>query len=605
MMAEKKRAVLIVFLAAYPFFLYFVILLVPHVGESLAVTISELEIEMESGNDFLIPRYTDNTVKACAVFTVVYFIISSAVISSIRNYRTDEEYGSAKWGSVTSLNRFLSNHTREGIRKLNEMNLRLTRNVSIGFDYFRHQLNLNVLIFGGSGARKTRGFIIPNLMMHNSSFVVTDPKGEILTKAGKLLKLFGYDIRVLDLKNPEKSFGYNPFVYFKDDKDVLSFVNQTWEAMGDKTATKGESIWDDQAKNMLLSFMLYLFHYAPYEEQNFATVIEMMNEVKSGEDSKQPQSAVDMLFEKIPYTDPAYGFYKAWSAARGRTLASIVTTLSARLAVFNLDTLKKLTSVDELNLTELGVKKTALFIVTPDSDKSLNFLAGTLYSQLFRQLFDYADNVCRGELPVHVTFLMDEFANIALPDDYEKILSTVRSRNISFCIVLQNKAQIEALFEKVYKSLIGNCDSFLFLGSNEYDTCKYFSDLMDDETVIVRTYNKTYGLRGSVTRNETKTARKLMTPGELRKLSNRKAVLIVRGQDPVIDYKIDMKRCDNYRLLADGRRFRKNMYEWGTTERSIGELELLTGRYGGEIVPLPETKAELLDDSSLRQIFYK
>lgn len=597
LLAEKKKATAISLACLYPFIMYMIIVLIPCFEKNNGL----FEFMMNLQKDLIIfpPIITKNTLPVCMIATVFYIGIATVIVSSMKNTRTDEEYGSAKFGNVFKLNNFYKS-------KVIDVNIQITQNFMIGLDVIRHEKNLNTLIFGGSGTRKTRGFIIPNLINIISgkmSFVVTDPKGEILTKVGKFLKLFGYDIRVLDLKEHYKSHGYNPFVYFRNDDDILIFVNQLWASMSDKNAMKGEQIWDDQAKNMLLSFMMYLYHYAPKHEQNFDMVIHMMNEVKASEGNHQEMTVIDMLFNRLSPDDPTYGYYKGWSAAKGRTLASIVATLSAKLTIFNLDSMKKLTYCDELNLTDLATQKVALFCVIPDNNTVYNFIAGAMYQQLIQQLYDYADKVMHGPLPMHVRFMMDEFANIALPDDYEKILSTARSRNMSFVIVLQNKSQIEALYEKVYKSLIGNCDIMLFLGSSELETCKYFSELMDKETVSVITHSRSYGRNASYTRNETKAARDLMTPGELRKLSNKKCVLLIRGEDPVIDYKIKLNKCKNYKLIADGKRFNKNMYEWGTTESATCSADVLHPGYAGKIVPLPKTKGKLMSDKELSILF--
>ncbi len=528
--------------------------------------------------------------------SMVYWLIVACMILNMKNYRFDEEYGSAKFGNKHAINRMYACKTKMNGEKAKLWNTRLSQCVSMGLDVQRHLRNLNVLIFGGSGTGKTRGFIFPNLLMANCSFVITDPKGEILNKIGKfLIKIRGYKIRVLDLKNHIKSHGYNPFKYFRGDDDILKFVTQSWEAMSDKTAAKGEQVWDDQAKNMYISLIMYLFHYAPEDEQNFDTVMKLIQEIKASEGAKQEITAVDILFEGIDHTSATYGYYKGWSAAKGRTLASIVATLTAKLTVFNLESLRKLTYYDELDFAELATEKVALFCVIPDNDTSYNFLAGTMYSQLIQELYRLADDVFHGPLPMHVRFLMDEFANIALPDNYEKILSTARSRNMSFAIILQNKAQIEALYEKVYKSLIGNCDSFLFLGSPEYETCKYFSDLIGKETVYVKTRNVTRGSNPSSTTNEQKIGRELLMPDELRKLNNGKCVLMIRGEDPVIDNKIKLRRCRNYKHMADGRRYKKNAYDWGTADLVTGSFEVLPGNYQGCLVPLPPTNAKLVD----------
>lgn len=588
MLAEKKRQMAWAFVMAYPFFLYFFVCIAPYANSFRDIIYGMEHMSYK-------PVWCDKTLKVCAICSVAYIMIAVMVVTTMKNYRTDEEYGDAKLGSVTMLNWIYACK-----KKLN--NIRLTENIMMGIDVFRHGLNLHTMVIGGSGSWKTRGYIIPNILMGNCSFVITDPKGDVLYKVGRfLLKILGYDVRVFDLKNHEKSLCYNPFVYFRNDNDIVRFVNNTWEAMSDKRATRGDDMWPDQAKAMLLSLMMYLYHYAPVEEQNFETVMNMLNEIKSSEGMKAEVTPIDLLFEQIPHDDPCYGYYKAWSAAKGRTLASILATLQAKMKVFNLESMRRLTYCDELNLRDLATKKVALFCVTPDIDKSFNFLAGTMYSQLIQVLFDIADNVYHGPLPQTVRFLWDEFANIALPDDYENILSTARSRNISFSIVLQNKQQIEALYEKVYQSLIGQCDTFLFLGSNELETCKYFSELMGDETVVVKTYNTTYGMHGSVTKQESKAGRKLMTPGELRKLNKKKAVLIIRGEDPVIDYKIRLKKCKNYKYLAEGRRKKKYAFNWGTTEYASGEAVALS-KYTKRYNPIPNTTSTLMDDEDIKKL---
>lgn len=591
MLAERRKTYALVFLIAYFIFLP---VLARFAGCSGLYDAYMYAVTDVAARPFAID-FSIRTLKVCLTGTIMYWLGAACFLMNMKNYRFGEEYGSAKFGSKYKLNRFYRcQETLDGIAA-NLRNLHFTEKVMVGLDVFRHQKNLNTLIIGGSGTWKTRGFIIPNLLRANCSYVITDPKGEILAKTGKFLKLMGYKIRVLDLKEHWKSHCYNPFAYFRGDDDILKFVNQTWEAMSDKKATKGEQIWDDQAKNMFMSLVMYLYHYAPPDEQNFDMVMKLIHEIKASEDARQQLTAVDIMFERIDHNSATYGYYKGWSAAKGRTLASIISTLTAKLTVFNLDSLRKLTMCDELDLTSLATEKVALFCVIPDNDTSYNFIAGTMYSQLIQQLYEYADTVCHGMLPRHVRFLMDEFANVALPDDYEKILSTSRSRNISFAIVLQNKNQIEALYEKVYQSLIGNCDEILFLGSSEYETCKYFSDLLGNETVDVMTQNSTRGTNASVTKNMQKIGRALMFPDELRKLDNRKAILLIRGEDPVIDYKIRLKKCRNYKYLADGIRTKKNMYEWGNAEMASGNLQVISPSYGGKITPLPKTDAVLVN----------
>ncbi|MBR1508992.1 MAG: type IV secretory system conjugative DNA transfer family protein [Eubacterium sp.] len=411
------------------------------------------------------------------------------------------------------------------------------------------------------------------------------PKGEICKKTGRLLKRFGYDVRVLDLKKHDKSHGYNPFEYFRSDDDILMFANNMWEAMEDKTASRGDPTWPELARAMLLSFMLYLFHYAPPDEQNFDMVVELMHKVKIDDEKGKAAtvSELDNLFDRIPHDDTAYGYYKDWSTSSGRTLASIYVTLSAKLSVFNLESMRKLTFKDEMGILDLADKKVAIFMVIPDDTAVYNFLAGTLYTQMFQQLYDYADGLPSGALPQHVRFYMDEFANIALPNDYQRILATARSRNMSFVIVLQDKQQIEAIFEKHYKSILSNCNFRLFLGTNEIETCEYFSKFLGKETITVASETKNYGKGGGSSRNESKTGRELMTADELLKLSKRKCVIYIPGESACMDFKEDMTRHKYYRYIADGIRTWKNGYDWGEDNITHGKMQLLDNDYLGDI----------------------
>lgn len=564
--------------------------------------------------DFTFDR---NTPKVILIASSVYFFGWYIGITSMKNTRTGEEYGSSKWMDPGRLGRMLKEkkkftrndwevilsqtkkclkerHPVEALKRIIyqmstendvpvwQLNMLFSERVKVAIK--TKCSNINTLILGGSGKGKSRGFIIPNIMQLNSTFLCTDPKGEILRMTGKLLKMNGYDVRVLDLKNHERSHGYNPFVYFRNDDDVLLFVNNFWSAMEDKAATKGEQIWDEQAKSMLMSFCLFLYHYAPIEEQNFDTVMYLYHQVDISENGGN--ALLDKLYERIPHEDPAYGYYKDWSIAKGRTLASICSTFSSRMAIFNLESMKSLTYKDEMDLLDLATKKVALFLVLPDSNAVYNFIAGTLYTQVFQQLYDYADNVANGPLPQHVRFYMDEFANIALPNDYQKILSTARSRNMSFVIVLQDKQQIEAIFEKYYKTLYGNCSFLLFLGSKELDTCKYYSELLGKETIHVYTYTKNYGRNSGSSRNEQIVGRELMQPDELQRLDPRKCIVYVDGQNASLDTKTDMTRHKYYRYIADGPNERINEYRWGEDAYSTGRIEILS-EYNGLITPLP------------------
>ena len=574
MLLQRKRMMTILSMTMYPVLLLLMMRLSSFPGGNLVKFIDFISEDV-SVHPLRI-SWNRHTLPVCFIFTVAYVVIWFLIITSLKNTRFGEEHGSAKWVSADTLGRKLKarrsrSDRKERKKRLHEIRerylLRNERKKALKEekrrsrnDLYRQNIlfsdkvkvamdtkceNINTLILGGAGRMKSRGFIMPNIMQMNSNIVCTDPKGEILKKTGHLLKKNGYDVRVLDLVEHFRSHGYNPFPYFRSDDDILLFVNNMWGAMEDKTATKGEQIWDDQAKNMMMSLCLYLYHFAPKEEQNIANVMLMFNNINDSED-KKTADPVDRLFEKIPKDDTSYTYYKAWSSAVGRTLASIRATFSSRMSVFNLSSMKALTYKDEMNLLDLATKKVAIFMVIPDNNSVYNFMAGTLYTQIFQQLYDYADHVCNGPLPRHVRFMMDEFGNIALPNDYQKILSTSRSRNVSFVIVLQDKQQIEAIFEKYFRTIYGNCAWQLFLGSLELETCKYYSELLGKETIHAYTYTKNYGRQGGSSRQEQLIERDLMKPDEIRALPKQECVLYTPYYGVVRDLKYDMSRHPFY-----------------------------------------------------------
>lgn len=616
-MHVKKRNYTIAVLSMYPIVLFLAIRLSAFKGGGLMAFIDYAGYELDE-RPFDI-HFTAGTPKAVLIASFSYFSIAFLIINSLKNTRRGEEYGSARFGSPWYINRANKTQKKKLTEDLKLIKLRQTYTLysrRIRVSIVSACKNINTLILGAPGTGKSRGFIIPNIMQMNCNMVITDPKAEILIKVGRLLKDNGYDIRVLDLKNHYRSHGYNPFSYFRDENDVFLFVNNMWEAMSDKTAQKGEQIWDDQAKNMLMSIMLYLYYFAPKDEQNFDMVLEIMSVIDSSEDNGKDDlpKRHERLFEYIPHDCTAYRYYTMWNSAKGRTLSSIVATLSAKMAVFSLISMRKLTYHDEMNILDLAKKKIAVFMILPDDNKVYNFIAGTLYCQMFQQLYDYADNVMHGPLERHVRFFMDEFSNIALPDDYHKILSTSRSRNISFAIVLQDKSQIEALYKDTYKTLIADCAFKLFLGSNEYETCKYFSDILGKETITIYTYNKTYGMHGSTTRNETKQGRELLTADELQThLKDNECIFYSSNMYAVRDKKNDISRHKLYKYIADGKKRQNLMYDWGEDSYSDGSVQMIAKGYNGEFTPLikPEnnddTKAEwvLLDNEDIETMISK
>lgn len=513
--------------------------------------------------------------------TIIYALIGAAIYDSLKNTRPGEEHGSARWATVREINKKYAAKEvvfPEAPKWMQDMIL--TNRARLGFDFYRHGKNGNTLIWGGPGTWKSRGYIIPNLMQMNCNYVVTDPKGELAKKCGDMLKRMGYRVIVFDVSNPEKSVCYNPFVYFRNDMDVLDFVNNFFSSQEQKDSLKENQFWDDMAKNLMMAFCFLLYHEAPKEEQNMATVLQLLQAAEVSEEDGF-MSPVDMIFAKLEKEKPghiAVGYYKSYHKGGPKTLQSIQSTLSSKLAYFNMEALQKLTITDDIDIRSFATQKTALFCVTPDSKASLNFLIGTLYQQMFQQLYDLADNVYDGPLPIHIRFLLDEFANIALPDDYQKILSTARSRNISFAIVLQDKSQIEKIFDTIYKTLMACCSEWLFLGSNEKETCEYFSALVGKETVMVRSTSISHGMNANYTVQYTPTQRDLMTADEMRRKSNKLAILIIEGENALKDEKYNMKKHPNYYMVAEGKNLKRKkepakIYDWGSTKQAKAHME--------------------------------
>ena len=394
---------------------------------------------------------------------------------------------------------------------------------------------------------------------------------------GHLLEKEGYKVKVLDLVTPKLSHCYNPFKYIQDDNDVQKLVANLFKSTTPKGAgATSDPFWDIAAQMLLSALIFYLKYEAPEDEQNFAVVGEMLRAGKPKEDDEDYESPLDILFKKLEYRNPdhiAVKYYKDYHSGAGRTLKSIQVTLSSKLEKFNIDEIANLTMTDEMELDRLGEEKIAVFAVIPDTHTSYNFLVSILYTQIFQNAFYRADNNYRGALPIPVHFLMDEFANVALPDDFDKILSVMRSRNVFVSIILQNLSQLKALFEKQWESIVGNCDQFLYLGGNEQSTHKYVTELLGKETIDTNTYGKSTGHSGSYSTNYQSTGRELLTADEVRMLDNNKAILLIRGEKPVIDFKYDILKHPNVKYTADGD---GKMYEHGEVTRATGEIQELT-----------------------------
>lgn len=533
----------------------------------------------------------EDSVKAVLVLLLCYGMGVGIYFSTCRNYRRREEHGSAKWGSASAVNKKYAQQPKSE-------NKLLTQNVAIGLNAKKHRRNLNTLVIGGSGAGKTRFFCKPNLMQCcRNSYFVLDPKGEIVRDVGELLSQKEYEVRVLDLISMEKSHCYNPFVYLQSDNDIQRLVTNLFKATTPKGSQSNDPFWDTSA-SMLLSALVYYLHYeAPEDEQNFAMVMEMLRAgaIENEEDSRP--TPLDYLFADLEMDRPdhiALKYYRSYHAGSAKTLKSIQITLAARLEKFNLESLAALTCTDELDLASMGEKKVALFAIIPDNDSSFNFLVSILYTQLFQQLFFSADHIHGGALPIPVHFLMDEFANVSLPDDFDKILSVMRSRGVSVSIILQNLAQLKALFEKQWESIVGNCDEFLYLGGNEQSTHKYVSELLGKSTIDTNTYGKSSGRSGNYSTNYQISGRELLTPDEVRMLDNQYAILFIRGERPVLDFKYDILKHPNVALTADGK---AGVYQHGAVRSDIATIEVTY--LDPKTLPdteVPETDYVLLSD---------
>lgn len=495
--------------------------------------------------------WTPYTLKCMLGSLLLYGCGIALYYSSRENRRPGEEYGSAKWGNPKELNRKYMDHQHK------DANIILTQRVRLGMDGYITQRNMNILVIGGSGSGKTRYFCKPGLYSANCSYLVTDPKGELLKAAGGLLLSLGYEVRVFNLIDPEQSDCYNPFVYVREEKDVLSLIDNLIKNTTPRNASSNDPFWEKAEVALDSALMLYLIHEAPQDEQNFETMIYMMNFADVREEDEQYRSPLDMLFRALEEEQPAHVAvkqYKVFKQAAGKTAKSILVTAAVRLAAFNIPQYAAMTSMDEMDFGSLGERKRAIFCVIPVNDSSMNYLVGMLYTQCFQELYRRADLKYNGRLPVPVRVIQDEWANVAQPESYPKILATCRSYNIGLNIIVQNVQQIKALYEKEHESIIGNCDTLLFLGGgNEPASLEFIVKLLGRETLATRTRGQTKGRSGSSTTNYQQTGRDLMTVDEVRKLDTNKAILFIRGEDPVIDRKYNLKRHPNIKLTSDGK----------------------------------------------------
>ena len=515
-------------------------------GENIFVLLERIST-MVRRPDLL--RWTAYTPRFLLVFLLLYGGGVLLYYADHENRRPGEEYGSAKWGNARELNKRYAD--RDG------KNVILTKRVSIGLDGYKHRRNLNILVVGGSGSGKTRFFCKPGIMSVNCSYLIVDPKGEMLRSTGYLLKEEGYDIKVFDLIHPRQSDGYNPFTYIRDDPDVLKLMDNLVKNTTPPKGASNDPFWEKAEIALDSALMLYLLYEAPAEEQNFEMLMFMLECARVMEEDEQYQSPLDLLFQTLEERDPAHiavREYKVYKQAAGKTAKSILVTASVRLAAFIFPQYAAMMQTDEMDFASMGERKRAIFCVIPVNDGSMNYLVSMLLTQCFQQLYLRADERYNGRLPMPVRVIQDEWANVAQPDSYPKVLATCRSYNIGINIIVQNIQSIKALYKDEWEGIIGNCDTLLFLGGgNEPTSLEFVSKLLGKETVHTRTRGQTKGRSGSSSVNFQQTGRDLMTPDEIRMLPTNDALLFIRGEKPVRDKKYDIKKHPNVRRTADGR----------------------------------------------------
>ena len=527
-----------------------------------------------------------DTGRCVLVCLFIYGLALLMVISSGMNFRRGEEYGSARWGTPQEIDRKYRD------RKAPSSNLILTRHVAIGNSQaamYRHRRNLNTVVIGGSGAGKSTSHVLINVLQASHSYVVLDPSGEMLRATGNYLKGHGYTIRVLNLVEPEKSNRYNAFVYLRNDDDVDRMVENFWKATTAQGAQKGEQIWDDIAKELLSALAYYLYYEAPKSEQNFPMVQYMVRNMalKEGEEDTSP---VDQLFNELEQREPehiALKHYRSYHSGATKTLQSIQITLLSRLGKFNLESIERLstTTQDELGLLSAPEEKTVVFAVTPVADSSFNFFVSLLYGQLFEILYEYGNKHGRLSVPMHL--YLDEFANVTLPKDFELRLATFRKYGISCSILLQDLSQLKALYEKQWQAMMNNADILLYLGGNEAGTAEYLSKQLGKQTIRTNTFGQTRGRNGSYSKNEQQLGRELMTPDEIRLMDNRYALLLIRGERPILDEKFDFKRHPHMGETTYGG---AAPYVHNELTRLTASIELVPGLTEKDVGKIPEAR---------------
>lgn len=538
-------------------------------------------------------RFCSQTPKLILIFLGIYALGIIYYLSTRKNYRRGEEHGSASWGDAGKLNRKYRQRPPTNNRIL-------TQNVRMGINAQKHGRNLNTLVLGASGTRKSRGYALPNLMQANTSFIVTDPKGELLYNTGSFLLEEGYRLKVLDLIHMERSHCYNPFAYLEKPEDVQQMVTNFFRASGVKNSGGDMKFWEDMAQTYMKAMVYFLIEEAPPEEQNFSMILYLINadqvpEEGAGDDTAP--SPTETLFYQLEIKNPdslAVQYYRSSHQSAGKTMQSIQVTLISHLEKFALPAMAALTRTDEMELDRIGREKTALFCVIPDNDTSFNFLVSVLYTQLFQKLFRVADDEYHGALPVPVHFLLDEFANVAMPDDFDKMLSVMRSRDVSVSVIVQTLSSLKSQYKDNWETITGNMDELLFLGGNEQTTTEYLSKRLGKETIDTNSYGRSRGRNGSYSTNYQITGRELMTPDEIGQMDNKYALLFIRGEKPVQDLKYDLNRHPNASRIIGTKSSRAKPYLHGDAPLAQAQITI-TQRRSTESV-LKQSEPDVVSD---------
>lgn len=538
----RVEDVLLVLLGAI-FVSYMAIKLAPYMDGGLVYVVNNFS------NAFVEPlrfKIFPNTVKTVSVSLLFYFLFILAQVSMRRNTRDGEEYGSEQWATKSELKQYQAKNQMD--------NKILSENIMYSINDRDHYKNTNICIVGGSGTGKTRYYAKPNIMQANANYIVLDPKGELLENTGAFLESEGYKIKVLNLNELNKSNHYNPFAYIESEDEVQALVNNLWKNTTPKESKSNDPFWDNNAQSLLKALMFLLVDEAPRSEQNFGMIMDLLLDGSVVEDQ---DSLLDKVFEELEEEKPhslAVKYYRSYKPNPVKTKQNINQTLSSRIEKFILPSLRNLTAYDDINLEEIGSeKKVALFCITPENDTSYNFVIGMLYTQLFQKLYNKADREYGGRLPRPVHFIMDEFANVVLPDNFTNLLSTMRSKYISCSIILQNLTQLKSLYKEDWETITGNCSVFMFLGGQEKTTLDYVTSLLGKETIDTTTTGDSKSYQNtSSSRNYQRTGRELLTPAELRRMDNKKCVVIIQGSRPAKDNKYNLEKHPNYSKITDG-----------------------------------------------------